>query len=83
MCNFAEGQGRRSARDQVHFYYIARGSLLELEAQMFISTDLQYVGQDLLKRQLARTEEIGRMLNGLIRRISNRESEARGPRPEA
>ena len=83
MSNLAEGQGRRTARDQVHFYYIARGSLLELEAQLFISSDLQYVDQSSLELQLAKTEEIGRMLNGLIRKISNRDSEARGPRPEA
>ena len=83
MCNLAEGQGRRSARDQVHFYYIARGSLLELETQIFISVDLGYVESRNSEMRLRQTEEIGRMLNGLIRRISNRESEARGPRPEA
>ncbi|MGZ8830024.1 MAG: four helix bundle protein [Thermoanaerobaculia bacterium] len=85
MCNIAEGQGRRSARDQVHFYYMARGSLLELETQLFVSVDLGYVDDKTIQQRLRQTEEIGRMLNGLIRRIRdrNRESEARGPRPEA
>ncbi len=83
MSNLAEGQGRRRSRDQVHFYFIARGSLLELESQLFITADLGYVAEESLKSILMRTEETGRLLNGLIRKISMRDSEARGPRPEA
>jgi four helix bundle protein len=83
MSNIAEGQGRRSAADQVNFYYMARGSLLEMESQLFISADLNYFDTEKLEARLRQSEEIGRMLNGLIRRIREGGSEARGPRPEA
>jgi len=74
MCNIAEGQGRRSARDQVHFYYMARGSLLELETQLFVSVDLGYIDDGTVQQRLRQTEEVGRMLNGLIVKTRDRDS---------
>lgn len=74
MCNIAEGQGRRSAPDQVHFYYMARGSLLELETQLFVSVDLGYIDDGTVQQRLRQSEEIGRMLNGLIVKTRDRDS---------
>jgi four helix bundle protein len=34
--NIAEGKGRLTDRDRIHFYLQARGSLLELETQILI-----------------------------------------------
>lgn len=62
--NIAEGQGR-STRDYLRFIDIAYGSLSELETQLEIALDLQYVSEDNLRPLLADTEEIGKMLNGL------------------
>jgi four helix bundle protein len=36
--NIAEGKGRSTDRDRAHFYFQARGSLLELETQILIAT---------------------------------------------
>lgn len=65
-CNIAEGQGRGSLRDQCKFYYIARGSLLEVETQLFIAADLEYVDQMLFDAKLAQAGKLGRKLNNLI-----------------
>jgi four helix bundle protein len=65
-CNIAEGQGRGSLRDQCRFYYIARGSLLELETQLFIVTDLEYVDHRVLNAKLEQSGTLGRKLNSLI-----------------
>ena len=81
-CNIAEGQGRWSSKDQCNFYNIARGSLLEIETQFFIATDLKYIDETALNKQLARTEMIGGKLIGLIRSTRNRKTEDRGPRTE-
>jgi four helix bundle protein len=40
--NIAEGCGRNTAKDSIPFFYVARGSLYELETQLFISYDLNY-----------------------------------------
>jgi four helix bundle protein len=72
MCNIAEGQGRWTARDQCNFYSIARGSLLELETQLFIAADLEYVAAEILEQKLKQTEKIGGNLIGLIRSTRDR-----------
>ena len=70
VCNIAEGQGRWSHRDQCKFYYIARGSVFELEAQLIISTDLEYVDGAVANDLLKAVQEVGRMLSGLINKLS-------------
>ena len=81
-CNIAEGQGRWSAADQCHFYNIARGSLLEIETQLFIALDVGYIDQTELNQRLAQTEKMGKKLNTLISSTRNRKTEDRGPRTE-
>jgi four helix bundle protein len=67
--NIAEGKGRYSHKDFVHFLYQARGSPLELETQLSIARELEYVDQPLFESLELETEELGRILNGLINRF--------------
>ena len=69
--NIAEGQGRLSGRDFRRFLGIARGSLKELETQLLISIDLGYASRGTVNSCLALTDEIGRMLSGLIGALRN------------
>ena len=66
-CNIAEGHGRRSAKDLLYFLGIARGSLLELETQIVIATDLAYLETDSANSLIHQTLDVTRLLNGLIR----------------
>ena len=68
--NIAEGKGRYSQREFVQFLYHARGSLLELRTQVEIACDLGYVNPLGFKRIEAKTDELGRILNGLINRFA-------------
>lgn len=67
LCNIAEGQGRWSRGDARQFAMIARGSLLELEAQIIIASDLEYIEPSRTEELIDRTLEVVRMINGLIR----------------
>jgi four helix bundle protein len=66
--NIAEGQGRRSSDDEfVRFLRIALGSLCELETQVELSLRLELLTSEQAARLRPKTDEVGRLLNGLIR----------------
>lgn len=67
--NIAEGNGRFTTRDYVRHVSIAHGSLMELETQLRIAARLQYLDSAALGDVLSRTDEIGRMLTTLARRL--------------
>ena len=67
--NIAEGHGRQSDRDFQRFLRIAQGSLREVETQLLLSRRLNYVDQPASSTLLESTEELGRLLNGLLKAI--------------
>jgi len=64
--NIAEGKGHRSDRAFRNFLLHARGSLLEVQTQLLIAQELQYISQEEGKQLLALSDTIGRSLNALI-----------------
>jgi four helix bundle protein len=64
--NIAEGKGHRSDKEFTHFLLHSRGSLLELQTQLLIAEELQYLSKEEGRRMLAIAEGIGRALSGLI-----------------
>ena len=63
--NLAEGSGRMSLKEQLHFYEIAYGSLMESYNQLIIATDLKYIGEENLKDIQPQIDVVARMMNGL------------------
>ncbi|MFA4954012.1 MAG: four helix bundle protein [Patescibacteria group bacterium] len=64
--NIAEGFGRRSMKDKIHFYIMARGSLIELQNQLIVSRDVGYIPvQDFQKIEYS-FETVHRLLNALL-----------------
>ncbi len=64
--NIAEGKGRFSPGEVIHFMIQARGSLLEVETQVLIAQTLGYLSDQDATNLLLKTAELGRILNGLI-----------------
>jgi len=69
--NIAEGQGRLSKGEFKQFLGMARGSLLELETQILIAGDLHYIDKQQSDALVAQSQEVLRMLNGLLDSLSN------------
>jgi four helix bundle protein len=69
--NTAEGKGRYSRKEFVQFLYRARGSLLELQTQLFIAGELDYLESISARRIKDRADELGRILNGLTTSVQN------------
>lgn len=65
--NIAEGCGRNYPKDSIQFFFIARGSIYELETQLYISFDQKYVDELILKSILLKLETTRKLLNGLIK----------------
>jgi four helix bundle protein len=63
--NIAEGQGRNTTRDFLHFLSIARGSIKEVETQLLIAERLQYTTQQTTATLLEQTQQVGRLVSGL------------------
>ncbi len=64
--NIAEGQGRLSRGEFRVFLGNARGSLSELETQIMIAKNLEYIDAPEAIVLLEMASEVGRILNGLI-----------------
>ena len=64
--NIAEGKGRYSQRDFLHFLMQARGSINEVETQLLIAQDLGYLVEEQTHQLLQQSKEVGKILNGLI-----------------
>jgi four helix bundle protein len=67
--NIAEGYGRGSRKEYLQFLLVAQGSLKELETHFIIAERLGYATKAQTARMLTQTDEIGRMLGGLIRKF--------------
>jgi len=64
--NIAEGYGRGSNNDLVHFLSIALGSSNELDSQMIISKDLLYMSEEDFMRLNILNSDINKMIRSLI-----------------
>ena len=69
--NISEGQARRSRKEFQHHLSIARGSLAELETELQIATQLQYVKREELVPVWESCQKTGMILNGLLRSLQS------------
>lgn len=67
--NIAEGCGRGSEREFVHFLQVAMGSASELEYQVLLAYDLHYLNPDQFRNVNESTIEVKRMLSSMITRV--------------
>lgn len=63
--NIAEGSGRASKKEKIHFLEIAFGSLTETYCQLLIARDLAYISEDDLLTIKPLFQEVSRLMSGL------------------
>lgn len=76
--NLAEGSGRVSPKEQLHFYEISYGSLMESYNQLILAADLKYIRNDELEGIFPQIDTVARMLNGLRSSIIKKLSTVNG-----
>lgn len=70
--NIAEGNYRGSKKEQVQFLRIAFASGAELETQLLVSKDLQYITEKEYTEISCMLTEVMKMLNILIKNVSSK-----------
>lgn len=69
--NIAEGKGRYHDKEFRQFLFHARGSLLELETQLAIASQLEYLTEEQSTRTQQLATQVGRGLSGLVNSLAS------------
>lgn len=67
--NIAEGCGRDTDKQTVHFLSIATGSSYELETQLILAYDLGYLSKINVKRLVEETQRLQKVIYGFKRKL--------------
>lgn len=68
--NIAEGAARKNKTEFKQFLYIALSSSAELDTQLIIASNLEYLKETQYQMMLNELNTISRMIQGLIKAIS-------------
>lgn len=67
VSNIAEGFARQTDREFVQFLYMARGSASELQSQLYVASDLGYLGREDFTRLYGMADEVSRLISRFVR----------------
>jgi four helix bundle protein len=74
MSNIAEGFNRGGNKELAQFLFIAKGSTSEVQAQLYIALDADYIKQDKFDELYDLAANRSRILGGFIRYLKTRNS---------
>ncbi len=69
--NIAEGSKRQHLKEYIQMLYIAQGSLSETKYYLLLARDLKYLNDEVYQQILSQSQEISKMLSGLINSLKN------------
>ena len=70
--NLAEGSGRQSPKEKIHFIEIAFGSMTEVFCELQTACDLQYIKEEQLDALRPQFTEVAKMLSGLRNSLTSK-----------
>jgi four helix bundle protein len=65
--NISEGFSRQTKKEKVQFYYMSKGSLTELQNQLLVAKDVEYLSKQQFNELAQQTILVHKLLNGLIK----------------
>ena len=71
MSNISEGFDRFSSREFIRFLIIARGSISEVQNDLYIALDLKYISQNEFQLAYDDAKNLGKQINGFIKYLRN------------
>jgi four helix bundle protein len=73
--NISEGWSRQTDKEKNRFFNIALGSLSELETFALISLKLNYINNEKYNLLMIRSEEIGKLISGMCKKLKTSNQE--------
>lgn len=73
MSNIAEGFDRGGNREFIQFLYIAKGSVAEVQAQLYVALDVGYLGEDEFRGMYNQAGITAKLIGGFIRYLCKAE----------
>lgn len=73
--NIAEGFSRRTSADKQHFYTIAKGSNNELQSQLLLARDINFLTKDDFSSISQQSNTVSKLLTGLKKSLDERRKE--------
>jgi four helix bundle protein len=67
MANIAEGFGRHSKKEFVHFLTISSSSNIELQSHLYVALDQEYITSKTFHNIFEHSITVGKLINGFIR----------------
>ncbi len=75
MSNIAEGFSRRSTKEFIQFLFIAKGSIAEVQSQLYVALDQSYINEEKFNELYSKSDEVARLLSGFIRYLLNKDKQ--------
>ena len=66
--NIAEGFSRNSYKEKLQFYAVSLGSTTEIQNQLLIARDLQYITKEIFSEIAEQAIKVNKITNGLIKK---------------
>ena len=71
MSNIAEGFSRRSNKEFVQFLFIAKSSAAEVQSQLYVALDQNYLTQVTFECIYAQAEKVSKITSGFIKYLKS------------
>jgi len=69
--NIAEGFSRQGIKEKVQFYLMAKGSLTEIQNQLYIARDVSYINEVKFNEIWDQTIIVHKLITGLIKSVKS------------
>ncbi|MCK4395718.1 four helix bundle protein [candidate division WOR-3 bacterium] len=73
MANIAEGFGRESNKEFIHFLSYASSSNIELQSHLYVALDQKYIANQEFNEVYTQSKKVGKLINGFVRYLKGKQ----------
>lgn len=62
---------RKKPKEKAKFYFISKSSNTEVQSQLLIARDLEYINEEVFKKSASQSIKVNKLVSGLIKYCKN------------